>query len=65
MSETKAETRGLTMKIKLAELIADEYVAGLDMASLTPTQILILHGIKSVAMGDWARRELAILRGRS
>lgn len=46
----------------MAERISDKYVQTLDMARLSTLQVWMLHGIKSVAMGQWARAELASLK---
>lgn len=47
----------------IAERIADQFTQGLDLQNLTRLQCLILHGIKSVAMGQWARETLRRERG--
>lgn len=46
----------------IAERVADSFTAGLDMDHLTKLDVWILHGIKSVAMGQWARAALADLK---
>lgn len=51
------------MKVKIGELVADTFTAGLDLQHMSRLQVQILHGIKSVAMGEWARTTLAAQRG--
>jgi hypothetical protein len=46
----------------IAERIADRYTQDLDLGNLTTLQCWVLHGIKTVALGDWARVELARLK---
>ena len=46
----------------LAYFVADSYVRTLDMAHLSNLQITMLHAIKTVSMGDWARQALAELK---
>jgi hypothetical protein len=46
-----------------AERIADSFTQTLDMSHLSDLQILILHGIKSVAISEWAKETLAKTRG--
>lgn len=47
----------------IAERIADKFTASLDLEHLSTIQCWILHGIKSVAMGQWARETMQQLRG--
>lgn len=47
----------------LAERVADKWVAGLDMANLSPVEIHMLHAIKTVAIREWAKETLAKERG--
>ena len=51
------------MTIKLGEIVADQFVKGLDMTHLTAVQVWILHGIKSIAMSEWAQQTLKQERG--
>jgi hypothetical protein len=46
----------------LAYFIADSYVRTLDMRNLSKLQIHLMHAMKTVAMGDWAREALAQLK---
>jgi hypothetical protein len=50
-------------QMTIAERVADKYVAGLDMSHLAKLDIWLLHAIKSVAVRQWARAELARRKG--
>lgn len=47
----------------IAERISDAFTKSLDLQHLSAVQCWILHGIKSVAMGEWARETLKQARG--
>lgn len=47
----------------IAERIADQFTASLDLEHLSRIQSLILHGIRSVAMSEWAKHTLKQQRG--
>ena len=51
-----------TTGFKIAEIIADEFALHVNLSSLSRTQIDILHAIKTVALRDWAKKEIARIR---
>lgn len=49
--------------MSIAERIADSFASTLDLNNITPTQNIILHAIKNVAVREWAVKMLKEKRG--